>query len=195
MRKETGRVGINIPNILTIIRIILTPLLVILLLRDLIGAALIVFAIAGISDALDGLVARLFNQRTVLGSFLDPIADKMLLSASFIAMAVLGLMPPWVSVVVISRDVVIVIGIAVLFITGSPFEVRPTFISKCTTTMQIVTVVYILMSGVTPLPEVLKAVLCWLTAGLTILSGLHYIYIGMHILQKGSGSDSTRGAS
>ncbi|MEA1899712.1 MAG: CDP-alcohol phosphatidyltransferase family protein, partial [Thermodesulfobacteriota bacterium] len=100
---------INIPNILTVIRILLTPLFVIFLLRNLFSFALLVFTIAAISDALDGLFARYFNQHTALGAYLDPIADKLLLTSAFVSLAILKIVPGWLTVIVISRDILILL--------------------------------------------------------------------------------------
>jgi cardiolipin synthase len=177
----------NIPNLLTIIRILLTPFFVILLLKDMFGLALTIFTIAGISDALDGFIARYYNQRTTLGAYLDPIADKILLSSAFIGLAVLKIIPSWLAVIVISRDVLIFIGIAVLTLTEKRYKVRPSIISKCTTATQIITVfVTLLHVNITGLIT-LREFLYWVTAGLTVVSGFHYIYIGMNILQGNSG--------
>jgi cardiolipin synthase len=180
----------SIPNILTILRMLLTPLFVILLLRDMFPMALLVFAAAGISDALDGFIARYFNQRTALGAYLDPMADKLLLVSSFVALAVLNVIPAWVAVVVITRDVIIVLGIATLTLTEKKYEVRPSSVSKCTTAAQIITVMLFLSDPARTKLAVLHGPLLWITAVLTILSGLHYIYIGMRFLQEPSGDDS-----
>lgn len=176
----------NIPNLITIIRILLTPFFVILLLKDLFGLALAIFTIAGLSDALDGFIARYFNQRTTLGAYLDPIADKILLSSAFIGLAVLNIIPEWLTVIVMSREVLIITGIAVFTITEKKYKPRPSIVSKFTTAAQISTVFVSLlqvnMTGLTTLGEVLY----WLTAGLTVISGFHYLYIGMNILQVNS---------
>ncbi len=175
---------ISIPNILTLVRILLTPLFVILLLRDMFPLALLVFVFACISDGLDGLIARCLNQRTVLGAYLDPTADKLLLISAFIALAILGVIPPWMGVVVITRDIIILLGIAIFTLTEKKYEIHPTLLSKCTTTAQFIMVIFVLFDPLrTKLPAVLPPLL-WTTAILTILSGLHYIYIGMNILQE-----------
>jgi len=179
-------VPINIPNLLTIIRILLTPLFVIVLLRDLFGPALLIFTIAGISDALDGFIARYFNQRTTLGAYLDPIADKLLLVSAFVSLAILKIVPGWVTVIVISRDVLIVMGIAIFTITEKSYKIKPSFISKMTTTAQIMTIIMALVHVGIAGYSVLLEILFWVTAGLTTVSGLHYIYFGMNILQNDS---------
>jgi cardiolipin synthase (CMP-forming) len=176
--------SISIPNILTLVRILLTPVFVILLLRDMFPVALLVFAAAGISDGLDGLIARYLNQRTTLGAYLDPAADKLLLTSAFIVMAVLGIIPDWLMVIVITRDVVIVLGLAILTLTEKKYEVKPTLVSKCTTAIQILLVFVSLYDPAHTKLALLHPVLLWGTAILTTLSGLHYIYIGMNILQE-----------
>ena len=175
---------LNIPNMLTILRILLTPLFVIFMLRDLFTHALMIFAIAGISDGLDGLLARYFDQRTELGAYLDPIADKFLLMAAFISLAVLKIIPAWLTVIVISRDVLIVIGIGVFSITNVNVQIKPSLVSKCTTLFQLLTVFLALLSTETAVATQLKQLLYWATAALTALSGMHYIYLGMSILQR-----------
>ena len=174
----------NIPNMLTILRILLTPVFIILLLRHLYWQALAVFAVAGLSDALDGFIARYFNQRTALGAYLDPVADKLLLASAYISLAVLAVIPAWVSVIVIARDVIITLGIAILTVTQKTYEVRPTIVSKCTTAAQIILVMVALFDPTRTLLTALHAPLVWATAILTTVSGLHYIYIGMNILQE-----------
>ena len=130
---KTSGWPINIPNILTVARILLTPLFIILLIKNLFAHALIVFTLAGISDGLDGFIARYFNQRTVMGSYLDPIADKFLLSAAFITLAILRIIPAWLTVIVISRDILILAGIAVFSITDIKVNIKPSIVSKFTT--------------------------------------------------------------
>ena len=176
--------SISIPNILTLVRILLTPVFVILLLRDSFSTALMVFAVAGISDGLDGLIARYMNQRTALGSYLDPAADKLLLTAAFVALALLGIIPAWLTVIVITRDVIIVLGLAILTLTEKKCAINPSMVSKCTTTIQLLTVFISLYDHSHVKLAPLHPILIWCTAAITILSGLHYIYIGMNILQE-----------
>ena len=110
----------NVPNLLTLLRIILSPVIVILLIQGAFFKALIVFIVAGITDALDGFLARVLHQQTVLGAYLDPIADKALLASSFITLSVLHIIPGWLTVIVISRDFIILLGISVLSIMSIP---------------------------------------------------------------------------
>ena len=168
----------NIPNLLTLFRIFLVPIFVILLIYGQTFYALLTFMTAGVTDALDGFIARVFNQKTVLGAYLDPIADKLLLVTSYIVLAIISIIPPWLAVLVISRDIFILIGVAVLFINHKSFEVRPTLLGKVSTFFQLTTVV-IALSAAQPLLT-LQPFLIWssyLTAALTILSGFHYAFI------------------
>jgi cardiolipin synthase len=168
----------NVPNTLTILRILSIPVFVILLLYDHLFIALLVFIGAGITDGLDGLIARVFNQRTTIGAYLDPIADKLILLTSFIVLAVLGIIPGWLTVIVIARDVIILLGVLILQLTSHKIEIKPIFMGKASTVMQLVTVAWAL---VTPFSMVMKSIfpaIIWVTAGLTALSGLFYIYIG-----------------
>jgi cardiolipin synthase len=186
------KLKITIPNGLTVLRILVTPLFVILIIRELNHYALLVFVLAGISDGLDGLIARLFNQRSELGAVLDPIADKLLLTAAYISLGVLKDIPAWLAVVVISRDVVIVIGISVLSFLNIPFDIRPSLISKWTTVAQILTIAVVLLSLEFSGADKLMLALYWGTVLMTVLSGLHYTYLGLGILQTGLGNNSKK---
>lgn len=168
----------NIPNLLTLFRILLVPIFVILLIYGQTFYAFLAFMIAGVTDALDGFIARFFNQKTVLGAYLDPIADKLLLVTSYIVLAIIGIIPPWLAVLVISRDIVILTGVAVLFLNHKFFEIRPTLLGKVSTFFQLTTVV-IALSVTQPLlalqPFLTGSI--YLAAALTLLSGFHYTFI------------------
>jgi len=174
----------NLPNLITVIRILLTPVLIILLLNASFNKALAVFALAGLSDGLDGFLARYLRQKTALGAYLDPIADKLLLSATFITLATLKLVPSWLTVIIVSRDVIIVLGIAMLFVSGSEVPIRPSIISKLTTLLQIMTVFVILSRDLWAVIWQMRDTLVWLTTVFTVLSGLHYIYFGVKIFSR-----------
>lgn len=179
----------NIPNTLTVFRIILVPVIVILLMQEAYPAALIIFALASITDGLDGFLARYLNQRTELGAYLDPLADKALLLSSFVALSLLGPIPGWLTVIVISRDCVIFFGIVILFLMAVPFEIQPSFVSKITTFLQITTVlaalVLLSLPNITALPDM--SILFWITAFFTAVSGLHYIGLAVgYINRKGT---------
>ncbi|RZB35008.1 MAG: cardiolipin synthase (CMP-forming) [Desulfobacteraceae bacterium Eth-SRB1] len=188
---KSGKSGIpiNIPNVLSLIRILLVPLFVIFLFKNFYNLALLIFAIAAISDILDGLLARCLDQRTKLGSYLDPVADKLLLTSAFIILAVVKMVPGWLAVIVISRDVLITLGVVIFSIENISIAIKPSTVSKCTTVAQISTILFVLLNPDIPRAYIVRWSLYWLTAGLTITSGLHYLYIGMNIVQKGAGNN------
>lgn len=145
-----------------------------------------VFTIAGISDALDGILARCCNQGTVLGTYLDPIADKLLLTSAFVTLAVLEIIPGWLTVIVLTRDILIAIGFVVFAIRAIKVEIKPSVASKLTTLAQLLAVFFALLQTGSSAGFITNYALYWVAAFLTIISGLHYIYIGLTILQNSS---------
>ena len=131
---------LNLPNFLTILRIVAVPVFLIFLTDGRVGAALVVFVLAGITDSLDGAIARLTNSRTTLGAYMDPLADKMLILSAFVVFASMDVVPRWLTVVVISRDVIILVGYLSLFLlTQQLMEIRPSAISKAATFLHLAT--------------------------------------------------------
>ena len=180
----------NIPNLITVIRILLVPLLAIFLLEEQYGYALLVFIIAGVSDGLDGFLARLLKQKTRLGAILDPVADKALLVTAFVILAVIEVIPRWLTVLVVSRDLIIVVGFAILILNDRRLQIAPTYTSKLTTFMQLLTVAYFLgLVYIQPL-LFLQDYLIFATAFLTLLSCAHYLVIGFQALGKSSDGDN-----
>jgi cardiolipin synthase len=177
----------NIPNTLTIVRILSIPVFVICLLYDRLVIALFIFIGAGITDGLDGLIARVYRQKTTAGAYLDPIADKLLLTTAYIILAVLMIIPAWLTVIVIARDVIIALGILILRLTSRRFEVKPLFISKASTFVQIVTIAWALIAPYSLFFKSLLPYLIWVTVALTGISGLQYIYIGTKYLNEKGG--------
>lgn len=176
----------NIPNFLTLIRIFLVPVLVIFLIQGLFLNALIVFIVAGITDALDGFFARILKQRTVLGSYMDPLADKALIISSYVTLSILGMIPAWLTVIVVSRDFIILLGISVLFFMSVSFDVRPAFVSKLTTVLQLLTVFSVLVLRYLPggFYWQLVEVAYWATALFTVASGLNYVIKGVKFINS-----------
>lgn len=127
----------NIPNILTALRLAASPALVALLWRGHDYAALIVFVIAGATDALDGYLAKRFNLQSRFGRYMDPAADKLLMLTSFIALTVLGVTPIWLTALVITRDAAIVIGIGLAHLWALPVRATPSFLGKVSTAVQV----------------------------------------------------------
>ena len=177
----------NLPNLLSLVRVLLIPVFIILIIYKLFEWALVTFAVAGITDGVDGLLARLTRQKTELGAYLDPIADKLLLSSSFIVLAIIKMLPSWLAVIVLTRDVIIALGFFVFLLTNKRPSIRPSFISKLTTTFQISTILLFLTKGYSPILQNLSHIAVYGTVFFTVLSGAHYICLGTKILnEKGS---------
>lgn len=165
-------------NQLTLLRLLLIPFFVLVILGGHYGWGLALLVAAALSDFFDGLLARWLKQRTALGATLDPIADKLLLSTSFIVLAVSGAVPWWVTILVLSRDVLI-LGVALAIVIGTGFRrFSPTVYGKLCTTVQVFAVFAVVLEEVVPDERLrwVKLALLWLTAGFTIFSGIHYAY-------------------
>ena len=132
-----GSEPLTIPNFITIGRFVLVPIVVYALLSGQVGWALFGFLVAGISDGVDGIVARQLNQRSELGAYLDPIADKFLLVSVFIVLGYLGEIPLWLVLLVVSRDALIIMAVILGAVMGHPIKVRPLMVSKANTVAQI----------------------------------------------------------
>jgi cardiolipin synthase len=174
----------NLPNILTLTRVLMIPFFVIFIINQHFGWALITFVIAGITDGVDGLIARITHQRTELGAYLDPIADKLLLFSAFITLAIIEVIPSWLVVIVITRDVIILVGFLVMLLTNYHPKINPSLLSKMTTVFQILTIVLVLFTGYYPVFKQISMIAIYGTAVMTVLSGAHYIYIGTRILNE-----------
>ncbi len=179
----------TVPNLITSLRIILVPIFIIYLINDNLLSALIVFILAGVSDAADGLIARVFNQKTKLGAILDPIADKILLNAAFVVLAIQGIIPSWLTVIIISRDILIMLAVLILWLNQENFAMKPAFISKATTCLQLATVFCILSAGYFPFLDQINTYLFWATALLTVSSFLHYLRQWFRIMGDESEQD------
>ncbi len=171
--------SLTLPNLITLLRLLLTPLFIIFLIQQSYGYALAVFVAAGISDLMDGLIARLWQQKSPLGAFLDPLADKVLMASSFLTLSVYHLIPSWLTVLVLSRDVTLALGVAVLRLADYPLVVSPTKVGKWCTTFQIVTVFLVLAKAVWGLHLYVLLGCFWVTGLLTVVSGVHYTYRGL----------------
>ena len=176
----------NIPNFLTLLRIILVPVVVIFLIQGSFLNATITFIMAALTDALDGFLARTLGQQTELGAYLDPIADKALLTSSFVTLSVLHVIPGWLTVIVISRDIIILLGIAVLSMMSISVNIRPTLVSKITTALQLSTVLVVLSDRCFQgyIHETWLVALYGATAFFTIISGLNYMIRGQKLFNQ-----------
>ena len=186
---------ITLPNLLTIFRMVLIPVFVTLLFYQRFELALAVFVLAGITDGLDGLFARRFDQRSQLGTVLDPIADKLMLTTAFVVLSMRSIYPQplpshlpvpfWVTIAVISRDVFIVVGAAAINIMTGFRGFRPSWLGKLNTTVQIVGIAAIMFAASVPyatgyyLPTVYLTVFAF-----ALLSGAHYVIFASQLLNE-----------
>jgi cardiolipin synthase len=173
--------NLTIANQLTILRIVLIPIFVLLVVYERLGAALLVFITAGVTDALDGLIARRAGQRTSLGAWLDPMADKLLLVTTFIVLTLPPIpltnhLPLWLTIIVISRDVVIVGVVAIVNLAVGPRTFRPSLLGKSTTAVFIVTSVVIMYFNYRRETSVLVDVGIWVSLALTLISSADYFF-------------------
>lgn len=166
-----------IPNLITVLRIFLIPPIIWFLLKQQYGTALIMFAIAGFSDALDGYLARRNNWFSWWGSVLDPLADKLLQVSSYITLAWMGHLPVWLVVAIVARDIIIISGALAYHAHIAEFEAAPSVVSKLNTFLQIALVLMVILHvGVYALPTVVIQVMIWLVLASTLYSGLDYVY-------------------
>jgi len=178
-------------NQLTILRMVFIPIFVILVVYNQLGWAFSIFILAGVTDGLDGLMARLLKQKTSLRAYLDPIADKLLLTSSFVVLSIKGLglpnvVPLWLTILIISRDVILITSALIIVIGTDHRNFSPSIYGKATTFFQILTIVVVLFlnyRSVTPEP---LSLLYLITGVVTVFSGLHYIYRGKKMVSESS---------
>jgi cardiolipin synthase len=127
----------TIPNLITIARLVMVPIIIAMILQGRWMTAFFVFVLAGLSDAADGLIARHFNMRSEFGAYLDPVADKALLVSIFVTLAAVGSIPAWLAIVIVARDVMMVGAVMLSWVLNRPVEIKPLFISKLSTAAQI----------------------------------------------------------
>lgn len=172
---------LNIPNTLTIARIVIIPVFITAIIYNRYRYALYLFITAALTDILDGLFARLTNQKTALGTFLDPLADKFLLVSSFVIFSVYGWIPKWLAIAVISRDLIVVTGWFLLYMITNTSRTEPLLLGKVAIALQLIILAYVLLSiNLNFLPAV-HNVLFIITAAVTSISGLQYIYKGLKL--------------
>lgn len=174
----------NLANKISITRIILIPFLIGALIYSRMDIAFIIFLIAIISDGADGFIARTFNQKTQIGTVLDPVADKLLIVSVYICLAVLHSvpeylkMPPYVPIVVISRDVIIIVGSVVIYFIKGGLNIKPSPLGKITTFFQMITVLCVLL-------KFRYSPIVWnVMVAFTVVSGLDYVVKGSRILNE-----------
>ncbi|HEY2664513.1 MAG TPA: CDP-alcohol phosphatidyltransferase family protein [Candidatus Binataceae bacterium] len=193
LRPEPVRLGgapplsqlLNLPNVITLARLISIPFFLALLSRHRFNYALVLFAAAALTDALDGTLARWSNSKTELGAFLDPFADKLLLVSSFVVLTVEQIFPAWLLIGVVVRDIVVVFGYFMLtFLVTNPVPVRPSYLGKASTFLQLACVVGALCGFAAGSRNAYWYALLYATVAVTGLSGLQYIYRGLVILNS-----------
>jgi cardiolipin synthase len=178
-------------NQLTLLRVLLVPTFVLLIIYGRMGWALVTFLVAGVTDALDGLIARRSGQKTNLGAWLDPMADKLLLVSAFVVLTLpdLGLMnrlPIWLTVLVISRDIVIVLTVAIINLAVGPRTFRPSVFGKIATLVYILTCLVTLIFNYLDRPSPWVTVFVYASLGITVLSSLHYLFRTARIVNESS---------
>ncbi|HEY1576267.1 MAG TPA: CDP-alcohol phosphatidyltransferase family protein [Terracidiphilus sp.] len=167
------------PNLLTVLRICLAPFLVAAIIEGRYALGFGLFVGAGLTDALDGILARVLKQRTVLGQYLDPVADKLLLSTLFLVLMYKGLMPTTITILVFGRDVGILLVAAILYAVAGRREFGPSIFGKANTVAQVTAVAVVILHQLTQAKWVviLRLVALDATVALTIASGLHYAWL------------------
>jgi cardiolipin synthase len=182
---------LNLANCLTLFRILTIPIFLEFLAYHFYWEALLVFAIGGLTDFLDGFVARRMNQQTALGAYLDPVADKLLVITSFIMLGSIGGIPVWLTVIVVARDVLIVLGYGIIYLlVEEPLQVKPTLTGKWSTTLQLLTLAVALLMLHDPrlLSERVLDLFVGASAFATVVSGCQYLYRGLVWLQNRASS-------
>ena len=182
---------LNLPNFITLIRIVAIPFFLVLLSSGLYLDALIVFIVSGLTDFLDGALARMTHQQSPLGAYLDPVADKLLVMSSFVMLGLIRAIPLWFVVLVVTRDIIILFGYGVIyFLVEERLVVQPSFIGKLNTVFQLVTVgvVLLFLYDSRLVATWVDDVLILVTTLTTVVSGLQYLYRGLVWLQNRASS-------
>lgn len=175
-------VPVNLPNYITLLRIVLIPFFINLMIYGYYRWALAIFVAACVTDALDGLIARVTNSITELGALLDPIADKLLILSAFVTLVLLGMLPVWLVIIVVSRDVILVLGSLVIYFLGYDLKARPSIIGKVTTVLQLLVVIISLVLNAFGIEMAWMQILHWTTAVFTLTSGIQYVVRGIKIV-------------
>jgi cardiolipin synthase len=175
-------------NQLTLLRMLLIPAFVILIIYGHLGYALLVFTLAGVTDALDGLIARLSHQKTSLGAWLDPMADKLLLVSTFVVLSVPGLglanrLPVWLTVCMISRDVVIILTVIIVNLALGPKTFLPTIFGKIATVTYMATATAAMFFNYEGYHSPIVDVLVYASLAITAISSLHYIWHARRVVE------------
>ena len=174
----------NLPNLLSLLRIFMVAPFLIAVIYDRHALALVIFVVAGFTDFLDGYLARRLQQKSVLGTFLDPLGDKLLGTVAFIALSVQGLLPAWLAVIVVAKDLYVALGAGILHYSGNLTVALPSFWGKFSTLLQIVTVALVLLGTFVAMAPVLLDLLFVVTALVTTIACVHYIWSGTRVFKE-----------
>lgn len=185
LRNNCEDTSMTIPNMITLARMALVPGFLVCIIYDHLQISLAIFILAALTDALDGYLARRLQQESQLGLYLDPLADKLLCAVSYLSLALIGLVPAWLAVVVLFKDLFIGMGITIIFLAGQTPQAAPTRWGKGTTFLQAVAIGMAMLWAVLGRETTGLGVLFWLTGVLTVLSGSHYILQGFRQIEEG----------
>jgi len=183
----------SVPNLLTIARILMVPLLIWLIISGNFRFAFAIFVAAGITDAVDGFIAKNYDSVTELGAYLDPLADKVLLVSIYVVLGLQGFLPDWLVILVVSRDVMIVGAVILSWLVGKPVRMQPLFLSKANTTVQITLAAMII--GALAFAEPHPVLILWgsvIVGVLTVMSGAQYMVNWIaHMASDGQNRDTS----
>ncbi len=187
---------LTLPNFLTLLRIIAVPVFLILLNKHRYDIALVLFLAAAMTDTVDGVLARLTDARSDLGTSLDPLADKLLVVSSFLMTTWLGVIPVWLMILVLTRDAVILVGYIAIYFVATPIEVDPTPVSKLNTFLEMMTLGFALTTLARPDMHMttINTATWYATAATITISGVHYVYKGLLWYQRAGGGGSVGAA-
>jgi cardiolipin synthase len=175
--------SMTIPNIITIGRLIIVPIVIVMIMQQRWSTAFVLFVVAGISDGVDGFIARKFDMRSEFGAYIDPIADKALLVSIYVTLAIVGAIPGWLAIVIVSRDVMIVTAVLLSWVMSRPVEIKPLLVSKLNTAAQIAFAAFALsanafgvdLAGLEEVAMVLVATLTIASAGAYLVGWLRHM--------------------
>ena len=173
----------TIPNLITVFRLVLVPIVIMMILQEDWGWAFALFVIAGVSDGLDGYIARRFEMRSEFGALIDPLADKVLIVSIYVTLAIVEVIPAWLAIVIVFRDIMIVMAFMLSWMMAQPMAVKPLFVSKVTTALQIAFAAFLLgglafaleLGLLIDLFALLIVVLTIMTAGIYLVRWLRHM--------------------
>ncbi len=176
----------NVPNTLSLLRLFLVTPFLIAVIYNYHATALILFILAGVSDFLDGFLARRLGQKSLLGKFLDPMGDKLLTTVAYISLAIQGALPAWLAVLVVAKDIYVALGSGIAYLAGNVSEFPPTVWGKLSTALQIIAVIVVLLVASTGQGAALAGPIFIATGLVTVVAGVHYVWRGLQAFPETS---------